>query len=203
MKAISHLPAGYRQIDSIDLQKDKKAALTVNALALLIGAAIILGANLFVPITSLFTGSDSLTVGEYLLDGAAVALRFLVLGVSIFAYLFLHELVHGIVMKALGTKKVRYGFTGLYAFAGSDDYYDKSGYLTVALAPILTFGVLFAAILPLVPQGWFWVVYLLQVINLSGAAGDLFVTVRFARLPKDIAVRDCGVSMTVYSKSEC
>ena len=25
MKAISHLPAGYRQIDSIDLQKDKKA----------------------------------------------------------------------------------------------------------------------------------------------------------------------------------
>ena len=74
--------------------------------------------------------------------------------------------------------------------------------LTVALAPILTFGVLFAAILPLVPQGWFWVVYLLQVINLSGAAGDLFVTVRFARLPKDIAVRDCGVSMTVYSKSE-
>ena len=186
MKAISHLPAGYRQIDSIDLQKDKKAALTVNALALLIGAAMILGANLFVPITSLFTGSDSLTVG----------LRFLVLGVSIFAYLFLHELVHGIVMKALG-------FTGLYAFAGSDDYYDKSGYLTVALAPILTFGVLFAAILPLVPQGWFWVVYLLQVINLSGAAGDLFVTVRFARLPKDIAVRDCGVSMTVYSKSEC
>ena len=142
MKAISHLPAGYRQIDSIDLQKDKKAALTVNALALLIGAAMILGANLFVPITSLFTGSDSLTVG----------LRFLVLGVSIFAYLFLHELVHGIVMKALGTKKVRYGFTGLYAFAGSDDYYDKSGYLTVALAPILTFGVLFAAILPLVLQ---------------------------------------------------
>ena len=187
MKAISHLPAGYRQIDSIDLQKDKKAALTVNALALLIGAAMILGANLFVPIASLFTGSDNLTVG----------LRFLVLGVFIFAYLFLHELVHGIVMKALGTKKVR------YAFAGSDDYYDKSGYLTVALAPILTFGVLFAAILPLVPQGWFWVVYLLQVINLSGAAGDLFVTVRFARLPKDIAVRDCGVSMTVYSKSEC
>ena len=88
MKAISHLPAGYRQIDSIDLQKDKKAALTVNALALLIGAAMILGANPFVPIASLFTGSDNLTVG----------LRFLVLGVFIFAYLFLHELVHGIVM---------------------------------------------------------------------------------------------------------
>lgn len=192
MKAISHLPDGYRQIDSIDLQKDKKAAITVNALALLIGASMILGANLFVPITSLFTGSDSLTTG----------LRFLVLGVSIFAYLFLHELVHGIVMKALGTKKVRYGFTGLYAFAGSDDYYDKSGYLTVALAPVLTFGILFAAVLPLVPREWFWIAYLLQVINLSGAAGDLFVTVRFVRLPGDIAVKDCGVSMAVYSKSE-
>ena len=26
-------------------------------------------------------------------------------------------------MKLCGTKKIKYGFTGLYAFAGSDDYY--------------------------------------------------------------------------------
>lgn len=51
----------------------------------------------------------------------------------------------------------------------------------------------------LVPYEWFWVVYLIQLINLSGAAGDLFVTVRFSKMPKDILVRDYGVGMTVYS----
>ena len=188
MKAISHLPAGYRQIDSIDLQKDKKAALTVNALALLIGAAMILGANLFVPITSLFTGSDNLTVG----------LRFLVLGVSIFAYLFLHELVHGIVMKALGTKKVRYGFTGLYAFAGSDEYFTKGAYVVVALAPVVVWGAVLLALNVFAGEKLFGLFYLIQLINVSGAAGDLYVCFRFWRLPRDILVRDTGVSMTVY-----
>ena len=37
---------------------------------------------------------------------------------------------------------------------------------------------------------------------MAGAAGDAFVTVKFASMPKDILVRDDGVGMTVYSKSE-
>ena len=41
----------------------------------------------------------------------------------------------------------------------------------------------------------------LQIGNLSGAAGDLFVTVKFAGMPKDILVQDSGVSMAVYSRS--
>jgi len=38
------------------------------------------------------------------------------------------------------------------------------------------------------------------IINISGAAGDLFVTIKFSRFPKDILVRDYGVGMTVFSK---
>ena len=38
--------------------------------------------------------------------------------------MILHEIVHGIAMRICGTKKVKYGFTGLYAFAGSKDFYD-------------------------------------------------------------------------------
>ena len=51
----------------------------------------------------------------------------------------------------------------------------------------------------LVPPDWFWVVYLIQAFNVSGAAGDLYATVLFARLPKHILVQDTGTAMTVYA----
>ena len=45
-------------------------------------------------------------------------------------------------------------------------------------------------------------VYLIELENLSGAAGDLFVTVKFSRFSKNILVKDNGVSMTVYDRAE-
>lgn len=122
-----------------------------------------------------------------------------VLCIGVIAYIILHELVHGIAMKICGTKKVRYGFTEIYAFAGSDDYYDKKSYIIIALAPIAVWGIVLAVINIFVPANWFWVVYFIQLTNLSGAAGDLYVAFRFARLPADILVRDHGIGMAVYS----
>ena len=193
MKAISTLPQGYREIYSVNLQKDKKTCLLVNLFSLLIGVLSILPMHFVVPIFLLFSMDGGLK--EYFF-------RFAALMALTVLYLILHELVHGIVMKMCGTKKVKYGFTGLYAFAGSEDFYNKKSYLFIALAPIVFWGIVLAIINLLVPTEWFWVVYLIQVFNLSGAAGDLFVTFKFLRFPKDILVRDCGVEMTVYSAQE-
>ena len=105
-------------------------------------------------------------------------------------------------MKLCGTKRVKYGYTGLYAFAGSEDYYDKAAYIFIALAPVVLWGVVLLVLQFFVPTSWFWVVYCVQLTNLSGAAGDYFVSIRFSRLPKDILVRDYGVGMNVYSHTE-
>ncbi|MBO5461763.1 MAG: DUF3267 domain-containing protein [Clostridia bacterium] len=190
MKSKQTLPVGYREIYSVDLQKDKKPAVLVNVLAIIIAVVLFLPANRYIPLTTLFN------------IGVSESLYFARLGVivgGIIFYMILHELVHGLAMKIFGTKKVKYGFTGMYAYAGSDDYYDKKSYIIIALAPIVVWGIVLAIINVLVPYEWFWVVYLIQLINLSGAAGDLFVTVRFSKMPKDILVRDYGVGMTVYS----
>lgn len=191
MSAMQTLPTGYSEIYSIDLQKDKKVAILLNVLALIIAAAMIIPMNAFVPVSSLFSMQGGLT--NYFI-------RFFVFIASMIAYLFLHEFIHGVTMKAFGTKQVKYGFTGLYAFAGSEDYYDKRSYITIALAPVVVFLFVFAVMNVLVPLEWFWVVYLLQILNVSGAAGDLFVTIKFAKMPKDILVKDSGVGMTVYSQ---
>lgn len=192
MRAVEALPEGYREIYSVNLQKDKKTAILVNLLAVLIAVLLIVPMHFVISIFTLF--SFEAGIHNYYL-------RMLALIVLTVVYMVLHELVHGVAMKICGTKKVKYGFTGLYAFAGSTDHYDKKSYIFIALAPVVLWGVVLAVINLFVPSEWFWVVYFIQVTNLSGAAGDLFVTVRFSSLPNDILVQDCGVGMTVFSKT--
>lgn len=192
MMSLSFLPEGYAEIYSVDLQKNKKIALLVNLLAVLIAAVMVVPMLFVIPISSLFSMEKGML--SYLLRFAAL-LIFMVI------YMILHELVHGIAMKICGTKQVKYGFTGMYAFAGSEDYYGKKAYIFIALAPVVLWGIVIALINPFVGQEWFWVVYFIQIINLSGAAGDIFVTVKFSRLPADILIRDYGVGMRVYSKN--
>lgn len=193
MKAVRTLPEGYQEIYSVDLKKDKKAAVIVNAAAIVIAVLLCVPMHFYIPITTLYDMQSGL--GAYIM-------RFVALFLLMIAYMVLHELVHGVAMKMCGTKKVKYGINGLYAFAGSADYYGKKAYIFIALAPVVLWGIVLAVINAFVPEAWFWVVYLLQVINLSGAAGDLFVTVKFSRFPKDILVRDYGVGMTVYSEMQ-
>ena len=116
MKAVESLPEGYKEIYSIDLQKDKKMAVIVNALALIIAAIMTVPMHFYIPITYLFDMQNGLW--DYTLRFAAIIILMVV-------YMVLHEFVHGIAMKLCGTKKVKYGFTGMYAFAGSDDFYYK------------------------------------------------------------------------------
>ena len=191
MKAIETLPAGYRQIYTIDLQKNMKMMLLVNVIAILIALLMAVPMHFVVPISTLFDMTGGIE---------AYSTRFAVLIGLLILYMILHELVHGIAMKLCGTKKVRYGFTGMYAYACSDDYYTKKPYLFIALAPVVLWGVVLAVINPLVPTAWFWVIYMIQITNLSGAAGDFLVTVKFIRMPEDILVKDHGVGMVVYSQ---
>ena len=193
MRSFSKLPDGFVEIYSIDLKKNKKAALLVNALAIIIGVALAIIGHFIVPITTLFSMDSGITM---------YMLRCLVLVISLILYIILHELVHGIAMKICGTKKVKYGFTGLYAFAGSNDYYDKISYIFIALAPIVVWGIILAVINIFVPTEWFWIVYFIQLSNLSGAAGDLYVTVKFSKMPRDILIFDYGVGMKVFSNQQ-
>ncbi len=190
MKALKSLPENYKEIISIDLKKNKKLSLLVNFIAIVIAVVMIIPAHFIVPISVLFDMEQGL--GNY-------ALRFGVLAVSAVAYIILHELVHGIAMKICGTKKVKYGYTGLYAFAGSEDYYDKKSYIFIALAPVVFWGVVLAVLNAVVPDEWFWIVYFIQITNISGAAGDFYVTAKFSKLPSDILVKDYGLGMHVFS----
>ena len=174
------------------MQKDKRLAILVNGLAVVIAIIMIVPALIFAKpniFESLENGGITITL-----------VKLLILLVGIFAYMILHELVHGITMKFFGTNKVKYGFTGLYAYAGSDDYYDKLSYVIIALAPIVVWGIVLLILNLTFGREWFWVVYFIQIINVSGAAGDMYVTYRMTKLPKDVLVNDTGVEMKIFEK---
>ena len=189
MKSYRELPPGYRSILTIELQKNKKLALLVNGMALLIAALMIVAVLPLVPIGSL-AGDDGMR---------GILAKLAVMYGGMFVYVILHEAVHGIVMRRFSDAKVRFGFTGLYAYAGSDAYYCRKHYIIIGLAPVVVWGIVLGILNVLVPQDWFYVVYVIQMTNISGAAGDLYVSWKMNRLPEDILIQDSGVAMTVYS----
>ena len=192
MNAFKELPQGYFEYYSVDLLKNKKQSIIMYLLSIIIVVVMVVPMCFVVSFTTFFDVNDLLKT----------AIKLGVLSISIVAYIVLHEAVHGIAMKICGTKKVKYGFVGSAAYAGSDDYYNKIAYIFIALAPVVLWGMVLLVINILIPTDWFWVVYLLQIFNISGAAGDFFVTFKFLRFPKDILVKDSGTSMKVYSQSK-
>ncbi len=185
MNAVEQLPDGYGERVKIDLQKNKTEALLVNGLALVIMLVLIVIGHLIVPV-------------QALLRLGITKLLLMVIGVLL--YLVLHELTHAVCMKYYGAEKVKFGYTGLYAYAGSDAYFGKKPYIVIALAPVVVWGVVLLILNLLAGDGWFWVVWLIQVSNLSGAAGDLYVTAKLSKMSADILIQDSGVSMTVYER---
>lgn len=190
MKTTETLPTNWQQILTVDLQRNRRQMLLVSIIALVIAAVMVTVCAIFVPIAPIFDLSAGFL--PYMA-------RFGTLFAGMIAYIVLHELVHGVFIRIFSGKRATYGFSWKYAWAGSDCYFGKVPYLVIALSPVVIWGIVLAVINTLVPIEWFWVVFVIQIMNLSGAAGDLYVTARFLGLPKDILVKDTGTSMTVYA----
>ena len=189
MAGIFDLPAEYHVIKQLNMQKDKKLVVLLNVVALIIAIVLVLIGLKLVPISFVVILGNRF---DFLI-------RLLMILVGMILYILSHELIHGLFIRLFSGKKAKYGFTGLYAYAGTDAYFNKRHYLTIALAPVVFFGVAFLLMNTFLPSEWFWFVYLLQILNVSGAAGDLYVTYLMQRLPKDILVQDRGIEVTIYS----
>lgn len=187
MRAIQTLPENYRELCTIDLEKNKKQYAIVNGLSLVLAAAVLLPIWLLAP------------EGAEIVPGLSGL--FLLLA-GMIAYIFLHEAVHGVCFWAFSKQKPHFGWKSVYAYAASDCYYRKGPYRVIALAPVVLWGVVLAVLAALLPAEWYWTLQLIQLINISGAAGDLYVTWLFLRMPKDIWVIDAGISMQVYAPAQ-
>ena len=98
MKSYPTLPQGYVPFATIDLVHNKKQFWIVNGLSVALCVIMLILPFLWGRSLRGFVGEGSLS---------ALLLRLVALA-GIFAYIALHELTHGVVMKACGAS-VRYG----------------------------------------------------------------------------------------------
>lgn len=188
------LPENYKEIKRVDLKKDKKVFLLINLGALLIMAVMILIANKFIPLPELFIKIVKNNNGEIFI--------LWLLFPAVILYTIAHEATHGFFMKRFSGIKPKYGITSVYAYAGSEAFFNKTQYLIITLSPVVILGLLLLLLNLVVPIEWFWFIYFIQVSNISGAAGDLYVTYLIKKVPVDTLTQDSGVSMVMYSKTE-
>jgi hypothetical protein len=183
---MTKLPEGYRQIRKIDLMRNKKEAIIVNALAFAVMLVMIaLGFFICPPLTELVLNVDKL-----------ISTALLIVGIVF--YMILHELVHGAFMQAFSGEKPRYGYSGLYAYAGSDALFDRGQYLVIAFAPVVLLGLVLVVLNIAFYETNFWFFYIIQIINVSGAAGDFYVGAQIGRSSGAILIRDSGTDMTLF-----
>ena len=181
------LPKGYRQVAVMDFVHNRKQLLTVNIAALAVMAIMLVAGLILHPFRPSW---------EFL---KANWWAWLALAGMYIAYIPLHELTHGLLMHVLSGVKPKYGFKLCYAYAGSRVFFDKFSHNLIALAPLVIWGAALFILERTLPVEWFWLLYLVQISNISGSAGDVYCVLALARQPKNILIQDTGTRMRVFA----
>lgn len=183
------LPDGYDLYSVIDLKTNKKDNLFVT-----IGSVVIM-AVMFI--------AAYFTKGVYILASIGwvkIIINIVIAFVGSVVYIFLHEATHAAFFKIFDTKcRLRFGFKAAMAYCASDGYYKKAPYLVIGLSPLIIWTPILLIPCLLVPSAYFWGVFFIQIFNISGAAGDLYVAVKILTSPKKALILDNGTDMEIYA----
>lgn len=183
------LPDGYDLYSVIDLKTNKKDNLFVT-----IGSVVIM-AVMFI--------AAYFTKGVYILASIGwvkIIINIVIAFVGSVVYIFLHEATHAAFFKIFDTKcRLRFGFKAAMAYCASDGYYKKAPYLVIGLSPLIIWTPILLIPCLLVPSAYFWGVFFIQIFNVSGAAGDLYVAVKILTSPKKALILDNGTDMEIYA----
>ncbi len=121
--------------------------------------------------------------------------------IGLFAFIVIHELIHGLFIWIFSKKKAIYKFSFFYASAGaSDRYFDKSAYIIIALSPVIIISIFLITLMNIVPTNLYNAILLVFAFNVSGAIGDFYITLITLFKPKDTFINDQGESMHFYTK---
>ena len=185
------LPQGYRIAAFIDpIRNPKLRRFVLRFSFALLAVGIVLGLILQPKLSLLFSG------GWW-----KVLLRFAVMAAAIVLYMIGHEAVHGGLMWLFSGKKPFFGFKMGCAYAGSHRYFGKYAHMIIALAPLVLWGAALTAASLAVPADWFWVVWGVQLTNLSGSVGDLYMFARVYHTSRGALVMDNGLSLRIWQPS--
>ena len=180
--------AKSKKLYSFNAQTDKKLRHNISIASILTAAAMLVIGFFIVPIRALY---DVPTLGAFIWRAVII-----VLGMAV--CLAVHEEIHIIALKRVTGKKADTGFDNAYPYIGSSDTFEKGSYLIISLSPIVIIGVLLLALLFLVPISWFWVVYIILIMHISGSVGDFYCAYKIITEKNSIRIKDEGRSVEIW-----
>jgi hypothetical protein len=198
MNATTQLPQGYYLRSTLDLSRNKKVFLAVNAFGFVL---LLFFAWFFVSLAAALRPSGEILLtfmglpqlpGGQLVD---LLLLFVLLGVM----LVLHEAIHGFFFWLFTRQRPHFGFRGVYAFAAAPDWYLPRGqYAIVGIAPLVVISLLGMALVPFVPDTWLMPLLIFIIFNAAGAAGDVIMVAWLLFQPPGVLARDTGDAVSLY-----
>ena len=189
------LPEGYLPVYQIDAN-DKKTIWAFNVASLLLFAVVA------VPLFAWIEISTGKSLYE-LLDLGII--RYLILIGVYIAYIFLHELTHGLAYYVLTRHPLTFGTSRFVAYCGVPNIYVcRKPALIVVLTPFVTYSIVFSTCMVLaVSLAWKVVWIMALAVHVGGCVGDLWVAIvlmtRF-RGRDQLLVRDVGPKQMFYDK---
>ena len=183
------LPRGYRYAATLDFMRNIKQMKAVVWLSLALIVVPVLIGLLAVPVMP----SWRWMLGRWYRWPALLA--------ALALYIPLHELTHGAAMWLLSGVRPKYGLKLPYAYCGSTAWLDRPSHVITALAPVVLWGIGLLAAALFAPIEWFWPLWILQISNLSGSAGDIYCVWYLLQMDGDLLIQDTGVHMRIMKKT--
>jgi len=183
------LPRGYRFAGSMDFMRNRRQMKAVVLLSLALVVVPMLAGLLLAPLKPAW----ALMKSRWFMWPALLA--------ALAAYIPLHELTHGVSMWLLSGVRPSYGLKLPYAYCGSTAWFDRRSHVVTALAPVVLWGVGLQIAIALTPPEWFWPLWIVQISNLSGSAGDIYCAWALLRMEGDLLIQDTGVRMRIMKKT--
>ena len=192
MSAKKRKPEGFKNKKTIDLKADKKLWLSINGAALTAAAALVLLGCLYEPVTRFFDAAGAWRL----------LLRFALLLVGMGVYFFLNEYIRRFMIEKVTGKAALVVREKPCVFTAPARCLTVKEYLKISFAPVLALGALLLLLMLILPAKLFWQVYIIQIINLAGAAGDVYTAYMLLKMKKDVQIEDDVTSITIWSKNQ-
>lgn len=187
------LPEGYELYRTIDPAEDRRLARRLSALSLIVALGMAAAALPFVPLSAFL---------RFHAPSVFAAVRLLLLLPAILAASAVHEGIRWLILRRFGRAQPAFRRVGIYIYAESPALFRRRPFLLSIFVPVILLGALYLFLHAVLPISWFWFAYILQIVNISGAAGDFCLSVILSRLPASLLIRSCGGAVELYLPGE-
>lgn len=194
MANVNDIPRGYAMTGKLNLRADPKEYRRWNLFSAVFGLCLIAVGwvwHSFAPLKALFEAGFSV----YFLRIAALA-------AGLFLYAQAYQLTRALFLRLLGGQPPCWRRQGLLQIPGSYAYFSRGRFAAAALSPLLVWAAALLGACFLVPEDWFWIVYLLLVYHLGGNLAVGHAVWHVLRAPKTALVRTTGVQTLIYTEAQ-